>query len=57
MQVLTVDGSQISDASAASPLVPSVAYDKDRIPGIDAIRVWDVKVFRVMAGAEQIWLG
>ena len=57
VQVLTVDGSQISDASAASPLVPSIAYDKDRIPGIDAIRVGDVKVFRVMAGAEQIWLG
>ena len=57
VQTEALAGGAISDSSPASPLVPSVAYDKDRIPGIDAIRVGGDKVFRVMAGTEQIWLG
>ena len=46
-----------SAVSVASNTVPTTAFDKDGIPGIDEIYAGTTKVFRVMAGDQQIWLG
>ena len=46
-----------SGASAPSPTVPTTAFEKDKIPGIEQIFAGPTKVFRVMAGDQQIWLG
>ena len=46
-----------SAESAASNTVPTTAFEKGRIPGIDQIYAGATKVFRVMAGDQQIWLG
>ena len=48
---------KVSAVSAASNTVPTTAFEKDRIPGIDQIYAGTDKVFRVMAGDQQIWLG
>lgn len=46
-----------SAQSASSGTVPTVSFVKENIPGIDKIFVGTTKVFRVMAGDQQIWLG
>ena len=46
-----------ADPSAVSNTIPSVGYDKDGIPGVDDIFVGTDKVYKVMAGTSQIWLG
>ena len=46
-----------ADPSEPSATVPTAATDKDRLPGIDKIFAGDIKVFRVLSGTEQIWLG
>ena len=43
--------------SAPSGTVPTVSFVKENVPGIDKIFVGTTKVFRVMAGTNQIWLG
>ena len=43
--------------SAPSGTVPTVSFVKENIPGIDQIYAGTTKVFRVMAGTNQIWLG
>ena len=48
---------QASTESAASNTVPTTAFEKDRIPGIELILIGTVKVFRVMSNNQQIWLG
>ena len=53
----TPDPVKASAESAASNTVPTTAFEKDRIPGIDQIYAGTTKVFRVMAGDQQIWLG
>ena len=46
-----------ADPSAVSNTIPFVGYDKDGIPGVDDIFVGTDKVYKVMAGTSQIWLG
>ena len=46
-----------ADPSAVSNTIPFVGYDKDGIPGVDDIFVGTDKVYKVMAGTNQIWLG
>ena len=46
-----------ADPSEPSATVSTAATDKDRLPGIDKIFAGDIKVFRVLSGTEQIWLG
>ena len=46
-----------ADLSAVSNTIPFVGYDKDGIPGVDDIFVGTDKVYKVMAGTNQIWLG
>ena len=48
---------EASAESAASGTVPTTAFEKDRIPGIELILIGTVKVFRVMSNNQQIWLG
>ena len=43
--------------STPSGTVPTVSFVKENIPGIDQIYAGTTKVFRVMAGTSQIWLG
>ena len=57
VETLTPTPSVASARSAVSNTIPFVGYDKDGIPGVDDIFVGTDKVYKVMAGTNQIWLG
>ena len=57
VETWTPTPSVASARSAVSNTIPFVGYDKDGIPGVDDIFVGDDKVYKVMAGTSQIWLG
>ena len=57
VETWTPTPSVASARSAVSNTIPFVGYDKDGIPGVDDIFVGTDKVYKVMAGTNQIWLG